>query len=81
MDNLVGPKEQRVQVWQRKWIENVTDNVEKWQKRVLLCPFSFSSKEKNQLTLAGMQILLQTETHMHAHAHKKHKQRIAVWLD
>jgi hypothetical protein len=23
---------QRVQVWQRKWIENVTDNVEKWQK-------------------------------------------------
>jgi len=42
-------------------------------KEVLLSPFSFSSKEKGQLTLAGMQILLETETHMHACTHKEHK--------
>lgn len=29
---MVGPQVQRLPVWQRKWIKNVTDNVEKWQK-------------------------------------------------
>jgi len=53
----------------------------KGRKEVLLSLFSFFSKEKDQLTLAGMQILLQTETHMHARAHKEQKERTAVWLN
>jgi hypothetical protein len=47
----------------------------------LLSPISFSCKEKDQLTLAEMQILMHTETNMHVHINKEHKQRISVWLN
>jgi hypothetical protein len=51
------------------------------RKEGLLSQLSFSNQAKDQLTLAGMQIVLRTETHMHAHTHKKHKHRIVIWLN
>ena len=60
-----------VPVWQMKWIQSVTYNVEKWlkeEKKGFLSPLSISSEEKDQLTMAGMQIFLQMETHMHLNA-------------